>query len=76
MIDFVHLSANLFVCEEEMQLNEWHTTINEEGLLYYWHIVRGVKIYYRPQQQKLTIKGKILTLLRHRVSKNGLVSST
>lgn len=63
MIDFVHLSANLFVCEEEMQLNEWHTTINEEGLLYYWHIVRGVKIYYRPQQQKLTIKGKILTLL-------------
>lgn len=63
MIDFLHLKAEYFVSENELNPLLWHETETKTGERVYYHHHNGVMISYRPEMGKWYIVGKLIALI-------------
>ena len=63
MIDYVHLALTVSIRANTLKQLMWKEQTTPDGEPYYYHGLRGVKIYYFPVRTQMIIKGKILMLL-------------
>ena len=63
MIDYVALQSEIKIPNKMLKNMLWQTAETDDGNTFFWYTFRGVKIRYYPHTTKLTIKGKLITLL-------------
>ena len=64
MIDYVHLTLTIDIHPRSFHQLMWTKNKTADGEPYFYHGLRGVHIFYYPCRQRLTIRGKLLMLLR------------
>lgn len=65
MIDYVALQSEIKIPDKTLKNMLWQTAKTDEGDSFFWYSHRGVKIRYYPYTTRLTIKGKLITLLQN-----------
>ncbi len=63
MIDFLHLRAEYYVAENELNQELWHEAELKTGERVFYHHRNGVVISYRPGTGKWYIAGKLIALI-------------
>ena len=63
MIDFLHLRAEYYVAENELNQELWHEAVFKTGERVFYHHRSGVVISYRPGTGKWYIAGKLIALI-------------
>lgn len=64
MIDYVHLVYDVHIPRSRFDSMKWYRALTMDGEECFVHVLRGVKIRYYPERERMTIKGKLLMLLR------------
>lgn len=63
MIDFLHAHIEISIPQNCFKWMMWKKITTDNGNISYWYQCRGVKLYYKPWNHHLTIKGKLIRLL-------------
>lgn len=64
MIDYVHLSGYVAMSPKALKEMMWTQNRTPDGEVVFYHNTRGVEVRYYPRRKRMTLKGKLMMLIR------------